>query len=78
MSDILSIEIPELSLFDKEELKKKVIDYIKALAKTKKQSHKWDNYVISDATTALTLKNRPEIPDNYDEILEQELDEKQK
>ena len=78
MKDALSIEIPELALFDKEELKQKVVDYIRQLAKNKPSHHVWDNYEISEETKAIVLAERPNLPEYYDQWLVSVLEEKLK
>lgn len=84
MNTSLTIDLPEVALFDSQELKLKVIAYVKQLA-IRKNSEKnetkafgnWREMTISPEVQAMTFDKRVDLgTTDYKELLEEALEEK--
>lgn len=86
MKTSITIDMPEVALFDSQELRLKINNYIKGLvskklkeASTNKKSvhQNWKQMTISPAIKAMTFDDRVDLgTTNYDELLEKALEER--
>lgn len=86
MNTTLTIDLPEVALFDSQELKLKVIAYVKQLAIRKNPEKKetrapgsWRDMAISPEVEAMTFENRVDLgTTDYKILLQEALEEKYK
>lgn len=86
MSTSVTIDIPEVALFDPQELTLKIAAYVKRLAIKKrhdkqdvKRVHNWREMAISPEVQAMTFDNRVDLgTTEYKDLLQDALEEKYK
>ena len=86
MNTTLTIDLPEVALFDSQELKLKVIAYVKQLAIRKNPEKKetrapgnWRDMAISPEVQGMTFDKRVDLgTTDYKTLLEEALEEKYK